>query len=168
VVVLDQVTKYLIWKFFTIREVISVIPGLFNLRYIRNEGAAFGMFAGHRWPLIVISIAMLWLLRKSRHEALRHGRSGWLALGLLTGGIIGNLLDRMRLGYVIDFLDFFLYQHHFPAFNVADSAICLGVAFYFWCVLRDNRLIPPSPASGDAAEPLTDGLSEAADPRNTP
>ncbi len=168
VVLFDQITKYWVWKFFILGEVRPVIRGLFNLRYVRNEGAAFGMFAGHRWPLIVISLVMLWVLRKSRNEALRHGRTGFLALALLTGGIVGNLLDRVRLGYVVDFMDFFLYQHHFPAFNVADAAICLGVAFYFWCVLRDNRSTAADAPGDDATTPTPDSLPQASDPGETP
>lgn len=130
ITLLDQVTKHVFWSRFRLGELRVVVPGLFNLRYIRNEGAAWGIFAGHRWPLVLVSAVMLAILWVHRRDILAYGRTGSWATGLLAGGILGNLLDRLRLGYVVDFLDFHWQEHHFPAFNVADSAICVGVLLY--------------------------------------
>ncbi len=134
-VLLDQITKHLVWSSFCLGEVRPVIPGLFNLRYVRNDGAAWGLFSGHRWPLITVSVVMLALICRHRRDIIALGRSGFWAVGLLAGGITGNLIDRLRFGYVVDFADFFWKTQHFPAFNVADSAICIGVAFYVWATL---------------------------------
>ena len=126
----DQFTKYLICKHFVLHESLTIIPGLFDLRYIRNTGAAWGMFAGgHLW-LSLLSVAMLVLLVIFRKSFLSDSITDRITLGLISGGIIGNLIDRVRLQYVVDFLDFFWHGHHFPAFNVADSAICVGVCLY--------------------------------------
>jgi len=149
VTLLDQITKYWVWRDFRLGEARTVIPGFLDLRYIRNEGAAWGMFSGHRWPLIAVSVVMLALLIAHRREILELGRMGALALGLLGGGILGNLIDRVRYGYVVDFLDFHWGSSHFPAFNVADSSICLGVALYM--ILS---FVPFRRRADDPARPL--------------
>ncbi len=130
IAILDQVTKCLVMQRFIRGESVTVIPHLFSLTYIRNYGAAWGIFSGQGQWLAVLSILMLGviiLFRKSFMKGLLWHR---IATGLLIGGIIGNLVDRIKLGYVVDFLDFYLGARHFPAFNVADSAICVGVALY--------------------------------------
>lgn len=130
VTVADQFTKHVIWSSFRLGEFRSVVPGLLNLRYIRNDGAAWGLFAGLRWPLVAVSAGMLAMLYVHRRELVGMGRLGRWAMGLLLGGIVGNLIDRLRFGYVVDFVDVHVRQSHFPAFNIADAAICVGVALY--------------------------------------
>ena len=132
-IVLDQYTKIWVTDRFALHESLSVIPNYFNLTYIRNTGAAFGMLAqadpSLRVPLFLIVplIALgiiTYVFRKIPGRSLKIS----CALSLVISGAIGNLIDRFRLGYVVDFLDFhWKYQKHFPAFNVADTVICIGV-----------------------------------------
>ncbi len=135
VVVSDQLTKLWIVKSFSLYESLEVVPGFFSLTYLTNKGAAFGFLAGQTgaWrhylflvlgtvALVVIVIAWLRL----RHAHVLYS----LSLPLIGGGALGNLIDRVRLGSVVDFLDVFIGTHHWPAFNVADSAISIGVVFF--------------------------------------
>jgi len=132
-VVIDQWTKYVILKGFKLGESIPVISGLFNITYVRNTGAAFGILATAppfiRIPFFVVipvlaMVAIAYVFRKIPAESIRLSA----ALSCVVGGAVGNLIDRLTLGYVVDFLDFhWRYQHHFPAFNAADTVICIGV-----------------------------------------
>ncbi len=131
VTVLDQLTKLLVQSLFDVHDSITVIPSFFSLSYVQNEGAAWGIFSGHRWPLIAVSVAMLAFLVHARKQFLSEGTMARAGYGLMCAGIIGNLVDRVRQGYVIDFLDFQFGAWHFPSFNVADSAICIGVGLFF-------------------------------------
>jgi signal peptidase II len=131
VVLLDQLTK--LWvraSFICGGEPQPVIPGFFNLVYVRNEGAAWGMFGGQMPLLILLSIVVLILLAVYHRKVLNPTIDHRIALGLMVGGICGNLIDRVRVGWVTDFLDFHIGLHHFPSFNVADSAICIAVGLY--------------------------------------
>ena len=135
VICMDQVTKVWILQNFALYESKVMIPGFFNLTYITNNGAAFSMLAGQPalWRQIFFigaagaALVFIWIAQRS------FGRNSALyttALALIAGGAIGNLIDRIRFGFVIDFLDFFHGVNHFPAFNVADSAITVGVALF--------------------------------------
>ncbi|MBM4152100.1 MAG: signal peptidase II, partial [Kiritimatiellaceae bacterium] len=113
---LDQLTK--IW----VREAFVyggdshvVIPGFFNLVYVRNEGAAWGMFGGQLPILIILSLVILIVLATRHRTLLNPTWDHRLALGLMVGGICGNLIDRVRVGWVTDFLDFHIGNHHFPS-----------------------------------------------------
>jgi signal peptidase II len=131
VALLDQITKHLIRSNLLLGERVTVIPGLFSLSYVRNTGAAWGMLSGLNNWLIVLSALMLAAIVGFRHKFISPDRLiSRIAVGLMIGGIVGNLVDRVRLGYVVDFADFYWRTHHFPAFNVADSAICIGVGLY--------------------------------------
>ena len=145
VVLLDQASKEWVRGAFSLHESIPVVPGFFHLTYIRNTGAAWGMFSGQNLALAVLAFAMLAALVLFRRKFLPPGRHHRVALGLLCGGIVGNLFDRLRLDYVVDFLDFFHRGWHFPAFNVADSAICIGVAIYVLGTLLAPRAAAPAP-----------------------
>ncbi len=131
VTLVDQASKFLVRRhFYLYIEVQPVIPGLFDLRYIQNTGAAWGMFAGgHLW-LAGLSVVVLALLVICRRSFFGESRIDRVAFGLISGGVVGNFIDRVRLHYVVDFLDFYWRGHHFPAFNVADAAICIGVGLY--------------------------------------
>jgi signal peptidase II len=135
IVILDQVTKQWVTARFTLFESLPVIPGLFDLCYVRNTGAAWGILGGLNGLLIGLSVVVLLVLVFFRRSFLTDSLVHRLALALMVGGIVGNLLDRVRLQYVVDFLDFHWRLHHFPAFNVADSAICVGVGLYMLSVL---------------------------------
>jgi signal peptidase II len=130
IVLADQVTKYQICRRFYPGETIPVIPDLFNLAYVRNTGAAWGMLGGLNMWLAAFAVVMLVVMIVFRRSFLADILIHKLALGLMIGGIVGNLLDRLRLQYVVDFLDFHWSVHHFPAFNVADAAICVGAGLY--------------------------------------
>ncbi len=143
VVLLDQVTKEWVRGAFSLHESIPVIPGFFHLTYIRNTGAAWGMFSGQNLTLSLLAFAMLLVLVFFRRKIMPPGRLHRIALGLLCGGIVGNLFDRLRLDYVVDFLDFFVRDWHWPAFNIADSAICIGVAIYMLGTLLAKPARPP-------------------------
>jgi signal peptidase II len=142
IVVFDQATKLYVDARFELYESIPVIPGWFHLTYIRNKGAAFGIFADGavRIPffITVTFIALLvifWYLRRLRADQ----RLAAFSLALIFAGALGNLIDRLRFGEVIDFLDVFWRHYHWPAFNVADSAICVGVTLLIWEMWREER-----------------------------
>lgn len=135
VVAVDQLTKWLIQVNFLPHESWEVIPGLFNLTYITNTGAAFGILAGEHSTLrllffvgvavvALLAIVLGWRQLCGEQRLIPH------ALGLIAGGAAGNLIDRLRFGAVVDFLDCYVQGHHWPAFNVADSAICVGVVLF--------------------------------------
>jgi signal peptidase II len=126
---LDQATKHLARRHLA-GGPRHLIEGFFSLRYVQNTGAAWGMMEGLNDWLVVFSLLVLILLVVFRRSLLIDTFAHRLATGLMLGGIAGNLIDRVRLGYVVDFLDFHLQGRHFPAFNIADSAICIGVGLY--------------------------------------
>ncbi|MDY0220988.1 MAG: signal peptidase II [Desulfobacterium sp.] len=139
IVVLDQVSKAIVLTNLALHESIPVINGFFNLTHIMNPGGAFGLFAEHS-PEIrkffflfvssLVALMILWLYRKvaRTHRLLSFGLAGIFA------GAVGNLIDRFRFGKVVDFLDFYLGAYHWPAFNVADSAITLGMVVFVYHV----------------------------------
>ena len=133
IAVLDQVTKYLVWRNMALGVSIPVIHGFFNLTYVRNTGAAWGMLTGFNYLLVFMAIAMLVVLIVFRRHFISDSIVHHVAMGLMVAGIVGNLIDRLRLGYVIDFLDFYLGTYHWPAFNIADSAITVGT---FWVAIN--------------------------------
>ena len=143
IIVLDQVSKHWITLKFSLGESLPVVPGYFNVAYVRNPGAAWGMFGGSTGILAVLSIAVLLVLLFFRRSFLSDSLIHRIALAFMIGGISGNLIDRIRLRYVIDFLDFCWQNHHFPAFNVADSSICVGVGLYMVTALFPSKASKP-------------------------
>lgn len=115
---------------------IEIMPGFFNLVHVGNTGAAWSMFTGQSLWLAVLALATLAAMFHWRRILGVDQPSAQPSFGLLTGGIVGNLLDRLQHGHVIDFLDFHFGAYIFPTFNVADSAICVGV---FWYILWSLR-----------------------------
>ncbi len=133
VVALDQTTKFLALERLFEGDPVPVIKGLFSLTLVRNRGLAFGMLGAMptewRWVVALLSLAALTVLAVIGARLLPSGGAfARLALGLIFGGAVGNLIDRWRFGAVVDFLDFYWRGYHWPAFNVADSAITVGVA----------------------------------------
>jgi signal peptidase II len=131
---LDQAAKIQIMKTMRLHESISVIPHFFSLTYIRNPGAAFGILASssNGFRLLFFGFASVFALALLGTIFFRLRQEDWvgqLSIAGILGGAIGNLLDRMRFGEVIDFLDFYIDAYHWPAFNIADAAISVGVAF---------------------------------------
>ena len=115
---------------------IPVIPEFFNLVHVGNTGAAWSLFSGRSTILALLGLGTLGAIYYWRHSL--GLRVLWLqvSFGLLCGGIAGNLLDRLRQGYVTDFIDFHFGSYVFPTFNIADSGICVGVGIYLWQSLR--------------------------------
>ena len=144
VVILDQLTKIWTLNNFALYESWEIIPGFFNLTYLMNKGAAFGFLSSvdHAWRhyffLILASVALVLLVFGWFRMRKDHPFYG-PALALIAGGAIGNLIDRIRLGAVVDFLDFYVAGHHWPAFNVADSAITVGVALFLFANFLEER-----------------------------
>ncbi len=134
VVVFDQVSKLWLVQNFSLFESRSVIPGFFNLTYLTNTGVAFGLLSGPVWWrqvfFIVVTVTALVVIGVLQWRLREKSVCYTVSLGLIAGGAIGNLVDRVRLGSVVDFLDFYLGSHHWPAFNVADSAITVGVGLF--------------------------------------
>lgn len=151
IIILDTITKFLVSANISLHDSITVIPNLFSIVHVRNTGAAFGIGANAESqvvPLLLNSGAILVFLIVVAY-ALRTpltDRTLQIGLHLILGGAIGNLVDRFRFGYVVDFLDLYVRDHHWPAFNVADSAICIGIALLF----LDMRRSSPRPAEAQS------------------
>ena len=107
---------------------VEVLPNLFNLVYVENRGCAWGMLQGHVWPLAVFAVVAMGLLIWKRKSVFPRGALGVLCEILLYAGILGNLVDRLARGCVVDMFDFYWGVHHFPVFNVADSYITVAAA----------------------------------------
>ena len=135
VVVLDQITKLLVLERLPLYHAIVVIPGFFNLTHIRNPGGAFGFMAtgsqGLRNLLFVgVSIVAVGLIAFFYRQTPKTHPYLASALAMIFGGAVGNLIDRLRFGEVVDFLDVYLGAYHWPAFNIADSAITVGIGIF--------------------------------------
>ncbi len=130
VLIFDQLTKQAVRSHLVYSESRPIIDGFFNLVYVRNDGAAWNILSGHGIILILISVSVLVLLFIYRRSFLQEQLSHRILLGLLIGGITGNLVDRIRFGWVTDFLDFQFGSYHYPSFNVADAAICIAIGLY--------------------------------------
>jgi signal peptidase II len=148
---LDQITKFAVLKYIPADSSIDVLPGFFRLVHWQNTGAAWSMFSGNNMLLAAISAVALVVLIITRKRFGSETLLGWIALGLLFGGILGNLLDRVlpSRNHVIDFLYFHLITRTgreigFPAFNVADSAICVGVGLMFILSWRSDKTSAPA------------------------
>ena len=135
VVGIDQATKIWVVKAFCLYESREIIPGFFNLLSTRNTGVAFSMFAHYDSPwrhyfFIGVNIAAVLGLSIANFR-MRKGKNRYtLPFALIAGGAAGNVIDRLRFGSVVDFLDVHIGTHHWPTFNVADSAICVGVVLF--------------------------------------
>lgn len=145
---IDQVTKQLVVKHLAWFEVMPLMPHL-NFTYMRNTGAAFSMFHNApAWVFVLLGVAvslgiLMWLRRNPSGQTLVAA-----ALALILGGALGNVIDRATRGYVVDFIDFYVGNWHFAAFNVADSAITLGAALLILDMLRDARRARAARAPG--------------------
>ena len=141
VVVLDQWTKWLVVKHMEVGERIGVLDPYFGLLSHRNRGAAWGMLQGHMWLFYIVTIVVVAGILYYFH---RHGKEGGPAfrasLMLLLGGAIGNFIDRIRMGEVVDFVDVFIpvIRYDFPIFNIADAALTFGVAMLILHMLLEE------------------------------
>ncbi|MEN6621682.1 MAG: signal peptidase II [Smithella sp.] len=144
VIALDQITKCAISSRFFIHEAYPVINGFFNLVYVMNPGAAFGFLANasatFRYIFFIgitclaLVLIIYYLIKNEKGTII-----SVISLTLIFGGAVGNLIDRIRFGEVVDFLDFYISTYHWPAFNVADSAICIGAALMIWEIIYGSK-----------------------------
>ena len=146
---IDQATKALVLLFIPLYTEIPVIQGLFNLVHVRNRGAAFGFLNRHDiswqfWLFLAATLLAVVMIIAIARSCKEDDHAFFLSLGLILGGALGNLVDRIRFREVIDFLDFYHKTYHWPAFNVADIAICCGAALALLLSFRR----PPSGATG--------------------
>ena len=143
IVFFDQITKFAVLRYLDYAHERVVIDGFFKFVHWGNTGAAWSMFHGNNEMLAIVSLIALLVLFIFRHHFDTRSLLGQGALGLIFGGIVGNLIDRLFRGHVIDFIYFYLQQRGgrevgFPAFNLADSAICTGVGLLFLLSWREE------------------------------
>lgn len=148
---LDLVTKLLVLQTMPVGSQIPILHGFFNLVHVHNKGAAFSLLnsisVGFTRPFFIVTTGLVlgvvgylwWRLPKTNWPAA-------LGYSLIMAGAVGNLIDRVRLGEVVDFLDFYWGRYHWPAFNVADSLVCLGAAVLVWVILTEEK-------TGNASDP---------------
>lgn len=165
VVGLDQLSKYLIISNLELHESIEIIPGIFNFTYIQNRGAAFGSFDEHRWIFLVLSTVMIVAILAFLFWKKPQDKLLLASLILITGGGIGNMIDRVCLGYVIDFLDFCAFPNLWMwIFNVADACVCIGAGMLaLWMILdtvketKKEKAAKLQQVENTAAESETEG-----------
>ena len=140
--VFDQLTKLYVDRTMQLFQSIPVLDNFFHITYVRNRGAAFSFLSHASWRLpffigvsLIAAIVIIIAYNKLRDDQ----RLAQVSLAMIFSGAVGNLIDRVRLGEVIDFLDAHWYQHHWPAFNVADSLICVGVFLLALDMLREEK-----------------------------
>ncbi len=140
IILLDQWTKWIVVQSMEIGERISLIENFLYFTSHRNQGAAFGILQGQMWFFYIITVIVVGFIV---YYIQKEAKSSWLlgiSLGLILGGAIGNFIDRVFRGEVVDFIDTFIFTYNFPIFNVADSALCVGVALIFIKIINDERL----------------------------
>jgi signal peptidase II len=140
VIVLDQVTKMMVLRHMPLYHSIPVIPGFFSLTHVHNPGGAFGFLAQYQspwlhWLFLAAAGLALVMIIYFYHQTPADRRFFGAALALIFGGAIGNLIDRLRYGVVVDFLDFYIGNLHWPIFNIADSAVTVGVIIFVGHIL---------------------------------
>ena len=133
VIVCDLITKNFAVTNLTGRSV-PVIQNVFHLTYVENTGAAFGMLKDNNSFFIVVSSAIIAVILYMIHKTKPAGRLAYISTGLITGGAVGNIIDRISRGFVVDFLDFRLISY--PVFNVADCAVVIGAVLFAVCVFK--------------------------------
>ena len=149
-ILLDQLTKLLVSGGMALGDTIPILKDVLHITYVRNTGAAFGMLADRRWVFLVISTVTIlalavFLLRTSSRDPLLI-----VSLSMILSGGIGNMIDRLALGYVVDFIDFRLIN--FAVFNGADSFVCVGAALLFLAVLFEPKKKEEQPIAEDEAK----------------
>lgn len=165
VAALDQLSKRAVLLLLHEMEERTVVDGFFKFVHWGNTGAAWSLFRGNNYTLAGVSVIAIMVLFFARKHFDNGSPLGQTALGLMFGGIVGNLIDRLAIGHVVDFLYFHVYTRSgeevgFPAFNIADSAICIGVGILFLLSWRQQPGAPmPTPVATETAP---------ADPANPP
>lgn len=135
---IDQIVKYLMQSMISLMSEVTVIPNFFLLTNVRNYGAAWSILDGNRSFFILMAffcLAVLYVFFIRKQDLTKIETIGY---GLLIGGIIGNLIDRMFLGYVVDYLSFYIFHYHYPVFNIADICIVVSVGFIFYSLWKEK------------------------------
>ncbi len=154
VLAVDQASKFYVHAQIPLYHSVVVIPDFFSLTYVRNPGAAFGILstqpeAFRQVFFLIVSVLALAMLLLFVVQTPSSDRMSLTALSLLLGGAVGNMIDRVRMGEVIDFLDFYIGRHHWYTFNVADSAITVGVSLLMLGALLSKKSAPASDPTKD-------------------
>lgn len=139
VILLDQVTKWLVVQRLQLGESIKVIEDVFYITSHRNRGAAWGILQGQMWFFYVITVVVIIGLIYYMQTAVKGKKLFGISLGLMLGGAIGNFIDRVYRKEVVDFVQTFIFGYDFPVFNIADSALVIGVALLMLQMLREER-----------------------------
>jgi signal peptidase II len=147
IIAADQASKWLVTKFLPMGNTKDVIRGFFRLWHVRNSGAVWGFFSDHAGglvPKIITGLAIAALLVVAWFFLHTDGRARLelASYAFILGGALGNIIDRLRLGYVVDFLDAYIKTQHWPTFNVADSCITIGVLLLAFSLLRGDPCTP--------------------------
>lgn len=132
----DQVTKLIVMQKMEVGQSIPIIPHVFHLTFVKNVGAAFGILANWIPFFILVGLGAAVLIIFFYYKLKPRSKLVRFALSLILGGALGNLIDRIRLGYVVDFFDFRIW----PVFNIADCAVVIGMLFLVWEILRNPEL----------------------------
>ena len=138
--VIDQISKLLIDKFLVLGKSYTIFDKFLYITKAYNDGVSFSMLAGHRFLIILISLAIMVFLYFYMQK-FKENKKNMIAFSLVFGGLFGNLIDRLVYGYVIDFIDFYVFNYNYPIFNLADSFICIGVCILLYSIYlgEDNE-----------------------------
>ena len=147
-IIADQVTKQLVINFLDRNESFDVIPGVFRFTYVENRGAAFGMLDDHRWVFMLTSTVMIIGLLAYLYLGHAENKLYAISIAMIISGGIGNMIDRIALGYVVDFIDFRLIN--FAVFNGADSFVCVGAGLLVLALILD--IVKESKGKKDASD----------------
>lgn len=137
VFIIDQITKQIVNSSILYGDSIKIIKNFFYLTHAQNKGAAFSILQGKTFMFIIIAVFFLLYLFKIIKEEKKLSRLNIISYGLLIGGIIGNLTDRIVYGYVVDFFDFKIFNYAFPIFNIADMAMVIGTIIMIYIIIRE-------------------------------
>jgi len=137
---IDLISKLIVDKVLILEKSINVFAKFFYLTKVYNYGVSFSMLQNKRWLIIILSLVIAIFLFVYMKKFKENKRNIW-AFALVFGGLLGNLFDRIIYGYVIDFLDFYIFGYNYPVFNIADSCICIGIGLLLYAIIRgeDNE-----------------------------
>lgn len=138
-IIVDQIIKFIIKANMNIADTINIIPNFFRITFLKNEGAAFSILSGNRLLFIFITVLVLILFYFFLLKNKKIIKTKQLLYGLLLGGIIGNFIDRILYGYVIDYLDFNIGSYNYPVFNIADSLIVISIIWLIVLSVKEDK-----------------------------
>lgn len=157
VVAVDLILKYLVSSNLRLGQSIDMIPGILRLTYVQNRGMAFGWLSDSRWVFLLLSTVLILILFYFIAFVKGHSRMSYVSAALMLAGGVGNMVDRLTLGYVVDYIDFYLIPAWIWVFNLADVAICIGVFLYAVSLLFFDKKAGHPPVSEQSAAKNSDG-----------